>query len=112
MSLLPVLLFAFVDGPTMQFTTAPRPIAGAIAHSDYPKAALHGDMQGRVEALLTINEKGLVSTCAIRRSSGNRLLDRTTCRLVRTRYRFDPARDAEGRPVRTLAVLPVEWMIP
>ena len=112
MKLLPALLLAAVEAHAARLATPPHLISGSIAHSDYPKAALKGDMQGRVEALLTINEKGIVSSCTISRSSGHRLLDDTTCRLVLARFRFDPARNAEERPVATRAVLPVDWMIP
>jgi protein TonB len=98
--------------PAPAWAEPPRPIAGYIASEDYPPEALRNDLQGRVDALLTISEAGSVVSCTIKRSSGHRLLDDTTCRLVLARYRFDPARNGDGRPVEVQAVLPVIWALP
>jgi protein TonB len=35
----------------------------------------------------------------VTRSSGSRELDSVTCRLIMQRFRYRPARDAEGRPI-------------
>jgi protein TonB len=67
---------------------------GAILSRDYPRAAQGS--QGTVEARLTISATGAVIGCAIARSSGNAVLDETTCRLIRQRFRFNPARDEQG----------------
>jgi len=70
---------------------------GKIVPADYPRAA--NGAQGVVEANLSVNAAGAVTACRVTRSSGNRVLDETTCRLIRERFRFAPARDAEGRAV-------------
>jgi protein TonB len=51
---------------------------------------------------MSVDPDGRVGRCVIARSSGSAELDATTCRLVRQRYRFDPARDARGRAVPDL----------
>ena len=42
---------------------------------------------------------GRVADCAVTRSSGSHELDSTTCRLIMARFRYRPARDAQGRPI-------------
>jgi protein TonB len=75
----------------------PRLRSGNITRRDYPKAA--NGHQGVVEARLNVSEAGTVTTCSIMRSSGNAVLDATTCQLIRQRFRFEPARDAQGNAI-------------
>ena len=85
------------SGGTGVATVRPRLRGGNITRRDYPKAA-NGN-QGVVEARLNVSAAGVVTTCTISRSSGNAVLDATTCQLIRQRFRFDPARDAQGNAV-------------
>lgn len=89
----------------------PQLITGSIDHHDYPREALIRGIQGRVEMLLMIDESGLVSSCTIRQSSGYMLLDETSCQIASTRYRFEPARNAEGQPMAAQIRWPVEWKL-
>jgi protein TonB len=45
------------------------------------------------------------------RSSGSAALDETTCRLVLKRFRFAPARDANGQPTPGEIDYDQEWSI-
>lgn len=47
----------------------------------------------------TVGTDGRAGGCTVMRSSGNAELDATTCRLIERRFRFDPARDTQGRLV-------------
>lgn len=76
---------------------APRLTGGRIVPRDYPRAA-NGD-QGTVIAHVAVAADGRVTGCRVARSSGNAVLDATTCRLIRERFRFNPARNARGEPV-------------
>jgi protein TonB len=76
-----------------------RRVMGALGNSDYPKAAKRAEAGGTVLTRYTIGMDGRVQNCVVTQSSGNAELDSTTCRLVRERYRYAPARDTEGRPV-------------
>lgn len=71
--------------------------SGKIGPADYPRGAK--GQQGVVETALAVDAGGNVSGCEITRSSGNRVLDDTTCRLIRQRFKFTPARDAQGNAV-------------
>lgn len=76
-----------------------RQIAGRIADSDYPRAARRARAEGTVLVHFTVGADGRVTDCRVVQSSNNADLDTTTCRLIRQRYRFEPARDAFGRAI-------------
>ena len=79
--------------------TRARLIGGSIEDRDYPRGAYHEQIGGVVVTRLAIGADGRVTRCTVNRSSGNRELDETTCRLIEQRFRFAPARDAAGRAV-------------
>ncbi|MEG8053304.1 TonB family protein [Sphingomonas aerolata] len=58
----------------------------------------------------TVETTGRVTGCSITRSSGNAVLDATTCRLIELRFRYRPWLDAAGRPVRSTVVHNQEWV--
>lgn len=89
----------------------PRQIAGDISDDDYPRSALIARSQGTVYFRFTVEPDGRVSDCGIRRSSGSRALDETTCRLARARFRFRPATDTAGRPVAAVLNGEQEWAL-
>lgn len=82
-----------------------------IQDGDYPPEALRAGVGGRTEVRLTVSAKGLVSDCAIARSSGTVALDETSCILVSRRARFTPALDAAGRPTQAVYQLGVAWSL-
>jgi protein TonB len=43
------------------------------------------------------------------KSSGHSELDSTTCRLIEQRFRYEPARDSEGRPVPQVVGWAQRW---
>jgi len=86
-------------------------LAGEIRQSDYPRAALRAGIGGTVEFRYTVGINGRVTGCGITRSSGNRDLDVTTCRLVMKRFRYRPATDASGRQIPVEVEGEQEWSI-
>lgn len=76
-----------------------RLVSGRINDSDFPSGASRVGAQGSVTVHLTIGTDGRVAACRVARSSGNAELDATTCRLIRERFRYAPARNAAGEPV-------------
>lgn len=91
--------------------TRARLIGGRIVHSDYPRSAYRARIGGTVVARLSIGSDGRVTHCAITRSSGHVDLDSTTCRLIRERFRYAPALDAQGRPVATVTGWQQRWWL-
>jgi protein TonB len=76
-------------------------VSGGLENSDYPRAALHDKLQGRVSVRFTVLVSGRVANCRITASSGSPLLDATTCRLLTERLRFRPATNGAGVPVQS-----------
>jgi len=99
------------DGDGYGDETPPRRIRGRIKDSDYPEAAADAGASGTVQVRYFVNVDGRVSGCVVTRSSGNAALDETTCRLIEQRYRYDPSRDADGRPVRSIIVVNQDWVL-
>ena len=86
-------------------------LAALISDDDYPAFALRDEIEGTVGFRLRIAADGSVSGCTVTASSGSPGLDVHTCRLMRSRARFRPATDAEGRPVEDSVSSRVSWRI-
>jgi protein TonB len=78
---------------------------------DYPAAALRREEEGTVRVSFTIGTDGRVTNCNVMQSSGSSSLDSTTCRIIMSRFRYDPARDAYGNPRPETRTQPVTWRI-
>jgi protein TonB len=89
----------------------PRHIRGWLHNSDYPREAKDAGMEGTLTIIVTIEPNGRVSNCDVVRSSGSGLLDETTCRLVQERYRYRPALDVQGRPIRSREIQNHSWIM-
>ena len=89
----------------------PRRIRGSLRDSDYPPGLGEMGIGGTVSVIYAVQPDGRVTNCRITRSSGSRILDETTCRLIQQRFRYDPARDRFGRPVRSGIVEDHSWMV-
>lgn len=89
----------------------PRRIRGRLSDRDYPPGIGVEGIGGRVWVRYTVEVDGSVTGCTVTRSSGSRLLDDTTCRLIEQRYRYDPARDGSGRPIRGNLVEYYDWIV-
>jgi TonB family protein len=76
-----------------------RPLQSLIVAADYPAPALAARQEGRTTYRLAIGPDGRVTGCVVLGSSGSSALDSATCRLLRSRGRFTPARDDAGHPV-------------
>lgn len=91
--------------------THSRWLSGEIRTSDYPRAALEAGEEGTVVMRVVVGPKGRVTDCSIVKSSGSAALDSGTCRLVMRRYRYEPGRDAAGRPTYDEWVEEQTWTI-
>jgi len=109
--------------PAAPAPTPPRPAAATPApviltdwpfrpdDLDYPAAAMRGEEQGTVRYRVEIGPEGRVSACTILGSSGSSAIDQATCRIVRSRARFAPARDSAGNPVPDFREAEVTWRL-
>lgn len=76
-------------------------VSGGLKDSDYPRAVLRDRIGGTVSVRFAVLTSGRIDNCRVIRSSGNGLLDATTCRLLTERLRFQPATDSTGAPIQT-----------
>lgn len=90
--------------------TPPRFRSGRISDADFPDALRETTRGGSVGVRYTVGTDGRVTNCRITRSSGERLLDQTTCRLIEERFRYRPSLDGYGRPVQADIVENHEWI--
>lgn len=91
--------------------TPPRWIRGRIRNSDYPRAAADAGIGGTVSVRYAVAPSGRVTDCDVTRSSGSAELDATTCRLIIQRFRFEPSRNAAGRPILSFIAENHTWVI-
>jgi protein TonB len=90
-----------------------RRVSGSISGAtDYPPAARRAGVEGSVSVRFTVGTDGKASGCRVTRSSANAELEATTCRLIERRFRYEPARDAAGRPVPEIVNRTFDWLLP
>jgi TonB family protein len=107
----------FADPPPLPTGPVPpvRPRANLVAvfaGEAYPREALRRREQGAVGYRLVVRADGRVGRCDVIASSGSRSLDAATCRILRRRAIFAPARDGAGRPVADVVASQVRWSLP
>lgn len=83
-----------------------------VSDADYPAAALRSEEQGATRFRLTVGPDGRVKDCVVTGSSGSSSLDATTCRLMKSRARFTPARDSNDNPVGDTVSNTIRWVLP
>ena len=88
-----------------------RPLGSYFSGDDYP-SGLERVQEGIVRFRLTVGPDGRVGGCAITGSSGSSALDMATCRILRSRARYAPARDADGNPAPGVDRGRVVWRLP
>lgn len=86
-------------------------LARYVRGGDYPPGALRRHEQGIVGFDLDVSAEGRVTDCHVTVSSGSEDLDSATCRIMRRRARFDPARDAQGNRVPDRHSSRLEWRL-
>lgn len=89
--------------------TPARWLRGRITDADYPDAAVRARASGVVFLRFVVGRDGRVDSCRVTRSSGNRSLDETTCRLILRRFHYRPALDSEGEPVPATITGEHDW---
>lgn len=104
-----------VAPPTPRFVAPRRAranLGGYFSTDDYPAAAIRVEAEGTARFALAIGADGRVKDCRITGSSGNSALDSATCRILRARARYTPARDQNENPVPGQDSGSVTWRLP
>ena len=87
-------------------------LGGYFSTDDYPASAIYAEAEGTTRFSLAIGSDGRVTGCTITGSSGNSALDSATCRILRARARYTPARDQNRNPVSGTDRGSVTWRLP
>ena len=88
------------------------PLHTLFSADDYPAAALRSEEEGMVVFRMTIDRQGRLARCDVTSSSGSSSLDSATCRLIRMRARFRPARNAKGKKMADMVYGRILWRFP
>lgn len=83
-------------------STWPRPRSHPrlwIRATDYPDTAMRDNLAGAVRFRLAVDAEGKVSDCVVQAAYSDPAFREATCKALRHRARFTPARDAQGQPV-------------
>jgi protein TonB len=87
-------------------------LASYVSDEDYPTTAVRNEEQGTTRFRLVVAPDGKVRECSVTSSSGSSALDATTCRLMKQRARFTPARDSDGRATGDTVASAIRWVLP
>ena len=105
-------IVAAQPAPAEPAPTAARQIAGSISDADYPPSAIRAGEQGIAAMQISVDETGSVTSCEILESSGSAALDTASCALVTQRFRYEPARNAQGKAVPGIVRRRINWLLP
>jgi protein TonB len=83
-----------------------------VSDADYPDSASRDGEQGTTRFRLSVGADGRVTDCTVTGSSGSSALDAATCRLMKSRARFTPARDSNGNPATDNVASAIRWVLP
>lgn len=97
-------------GDFSRYTPARR--VSRIPDREYRGLAASGIQSGSVGVTIKVNTDGSVSNCRVARSSGSAPADSLMCQLTLRYIRFEPARDANGRPVAQDVTFYPNWWRP
>jgi protein TonB len=98
--------------PKFEPAQAHANLGSYVSDADYPDAALRSEEQGTTRFRLLVGRDGKVSDCIVTGSSGSSALDAATCRLMKSRARFTPARDASGNATTDSVASAIRWVLP
>jgi len=113
-AILSLLIFLTATGFAADRSARTRPIeplSSLFSRRDYPRIALKAREDGTVSYRLEVSRSGRVASCIVTASSGSAILDSTTCRLLRARARFVPARDERGRTRPDSLIGKISWRL-
>ncbi|HVM38826.1 MAG TPA: energy transducer TonB [Sphingomicrobium sp.] len=80
-----------------------------LRSGDYPEAMIRGGHQGIVHFRLLVDAAGKPTACHIQQSTRPKEFDEAVCRAVMKRALFEPALDANGKPVPSYWVQTVNF---
>jgi len=89
--------------------TGPRQVRGRLTVGDFPDGLIGPGQQASVGVRYTVETDGRVTGCTVLRSSGFGQVDALACRLITQRFRYRPATNRAGQPVRAVITESHTW---
>jgi protein TonB len=80
-----------------------------VTNADYPLDAWRNEESGEVYYNLNVDRAGKVTGCTVEEGSASARLKAETCRLLRERAQFEPARDEKGRAIASVYSGYADW---
>ena len=87
-------------------------LASYVSDEDYPPNAIRNEEQGTTRFRLGVGPDGKVTECSVTGSSGSSALDSATCRLMKQRAKFTPARNSDGESTSDTVASAIRWVLP
>jgi len=79
---------------------------------DYSPRELNENANARSQVRLWVDESGKPIDCVpLKSGAGSTLFGNTSCRLLLKRATFKPAIDVDGKPVKSIVVYTVDWVV-
>lgn len=88
-----------------------QPLRDLFRSTAYPAQAVRQGDSGMVAVAMLIDEAGRVRDCMVEQTSGYATLDTTSCFVISSKARFDPALDPDGKPVKSASFQRINWRI-
>ena len=76
----------------------------------YPKKCREARIEGRTSVIFVVTSKGKIKDIKVRKSSGNKKLDKEALRVIRKMPRFTPA-ILDGKNVSVMLTVPVTFRL-
>ena len=87
-------------------------IAGGLSDQDFPQAAINFGEGGLVVARFTVDARGDVIDCTTPSKTALPNLSAATCAIIKARFKFKPAQDANGKAVSEVRTQRITWRPP
>jgi protein TonB len=97
---------------TVEPARARANLASYVSDEDYPSSAVRNEEQGTTRFRLAVGPDGKVKECTVTSSSGSSALDATTCRLMKQRAKFSPAKNNRGELTSDTVTSAIRWVLP
>jgi protein TonB len=97
---------------TVEPARAKANLASYVSDEDYPSTAVRNEEQGTTRFKLVVGPDGRVKECSVTSSSGSSALDSTTCKLMRQRAKFTPAKNNRGEATGDTVASAIRWVLP
>jgi TonB family protein len=88
-----------------------QPLRNLFSRGTFPALALREGNIGTVGVSLMIDEAGKVRDCMVEETSGFAMLDSTSCYVITSRARFEPAIGSDGKPAKSAYFQRIRWQI-